>query len=189
MQLILKGKKLDIQSAFEKYLFLCGGLKSNKVTQIRIYYDRVEFIGKGVTISVKTENDKEGDVLCPSNLLKSYLSTSSSPIIVFTFSKGSIQCGSSTFQTKAIDVFPHGFLPSSEGALNTTKKSVQKLALLEINTEDYRRKGMMSTVVAANKKLKTDIIKALETLQEYNITYDDLETLVRNKFISPLEQS
>jgi hypothetical protein len=42
----------------------------------------------------------------------------------------------------------------------------------------------MSVVVKENKQLKTDIYKSLETLQQYNITYEDIELLIKNKFIA-----
>lgn len=181
MQLTLKGNRQQLLNTFESCLRSSGGIRSNSIIQLRIFYDRVEFHAKGVCISVAADNVAEGDVLCPAKLLKSYLSSSSASVIVFVFSKGEVQCGSSKFQISSIDVFPHGLEPSSEIAINATLKSIKRLTLQESNTKYYQQKGMMSTVVAANKQLKDDLTKALEILQGYNVTYDDLEELVRKR--------
>jgi hypothetical protein len=141
MKIKFTSKISDLKWAFEKTLKMTGGLKSNKIAQIRVYYDSVEFIAKGTVLKTKAESDLEGDILCPSRLLKSYINSCTSTVITFTFSSGSVQCGSSIFETNAIEVFRHGFIANADIPINANLKTIQNSALQEIDSDDFKKKG------------------------------------------------
>lgn len=166
---------------FERILRTTGGLSKNKMICLRATHEKLELSVQGALWQTKAEVSGEGDIILPSKLLKAYLSSCSTAIISFSFRKGELQCGSSVYTTSAIDIIPLGLRPHIEIPINSTRKSLLRYVLINHDDRTLSKKNMGTTVKNAKLALKRDIRSALEFLEKYEVTHDEIERLIMNK--------
>lgn len=180
---------LNINTSLLKHLYYqvmdsAGGLRKNKMINIRATYEKVELSVQGVFCGAKAEVDGEGDIIMPAKLLKTYLDTCSTVNITLSFAKGQLKCGASIYETSAIDIMPLGLRPHLEVAINPTRLSTLRYALTETDEKQIQMKGLATTVTSAKMAMKRDIQAALTILEKYDVTHDDLEKIVISRILN-----
>lgn len=173
-----------LSNLFDQVMKPAGGLKKNKMINIRATYEKVELSVQGVFCGAKAEVSGEGDIILPAKLFKAYIDSCSVGTVTFTFSKGQLKCGSSIYETSAIDVMPLGLRPHLEVPINPTRLSTLRYALSEPDEKLIQMKGLGTTVTAAKMSMKRDIQAALTKLEKYDVTHDDLEKLVLRRILN-----
>jgi hypothetical protein len=141
-------------------------------------FEYIELITQGVVKRVKADTIGEGEISLPVTLLKNYLATSSVTLISFKFSAGELECGSSRYSSSAIEVFPIPINTPVVLPINLNRISILRYGL-NYSAEEIEK--LTATVKAAKRKMKSTILESLELLEEYDVTYDDLENLVNRK--------
>ncbi len=158
-----------------------SGFYKTKIVQIRIVNDAIELMAQGITRRIKAKTEGEADVCIPIALLKSYLSSSSFGLVSFTFRQGELECGSSIYTSSAIEVMPVSLKQEYVLPINLNHISVLKYGFNN-NESEISKMQLSATVQAAKRKMKSNILEALENLKQYDVKYEDLETIIINKF-------
>lgn len=157
-----------------------GRFSKAKIIQIRICTDAIEIITQGITKRMKANTDGEADIYLPVSLLKTYLSSSSSGLVSFTFRQGELECGSSRYSSAAIEVTPVSLRPENILPINLNRISILRYGVNNSEAE-IQKMGLTGTLKVATRKMKTNILEALEFLKEYEVKYEELEELVKKK--------
>jgi hypothetical protein len=178
-----------IKQLFNQIVTTTVGLKKNKMINIRATFERVELSVQGAFMGGKAEVDGEGDIVLPAKVLKAYLDTCSTTNITFSFSKGELRCGSSIYQTSAIEIFPIGLRTHLEIPINPNRLSVLRYALSDKDAKQIALLGLTETVKKAKLGMKKDIEIAHEALEKYNITFDEIEQIVISRILIDKQES
>ena len=159
---------------------LAGRFTKSTIIQIRVLNTAIEISLKGITKRIEVKTNGEADISLPVTLLKGYLAHSSDSSKTFIFRNGELGCGSSIYSSHTIKVEP--VFTTTENVLhnNLTKISILKYWLTNTEKENERL-GLTATIGVAKNHLKTDIQEALFLLKQYNVVYEDLESLVKMK--------
>ncbi len=159
---------------------LSGRFTKTTIIQIRVLRTGIEITSNGITKKIEAHTNGEADISLPVTLLKGYLTGSIITDKTFVFRNGELGCGLSIYSSYAIKVEP--IFTTRENVLpnNLTKKTI--LTYWVNNTEkENERLGLTATIEVAKHHLKTDINEALLLLSQYNIEYDELEGMIKNK--------
>ena len=158
---------------------LSGRFTKTTLIQIRVLRTGIEVTSKGITKKIQCHTNGEADIQLPVALLKTYL-TNSTDYKTFIFRNGELDFGKSIYTSYKIKVDP--VFTTTENVLhnNLSKISILKYWLTNSENENERL-GLTSTIKVARNHLNTNIHEALLVLKQYNVVYDDLEELVKNK--------
>ena len=159
---------------------LSGRFTKTTLIQIRVLRSGIEITSKGITKKIQGHTNGEADIYLPVALLKGYLTGSTDLYKTFLFRNGELGCGLSIYSSYAIKLEP--IFTTRENVLpnNLTKKTI--LTYWVNNSEkENERLGLTASIEVAKHHLKTDINEALLLLSQYNVVYNDLEDLIREK--------
>lgn len=92
-------------------------------------------------LRMKAKTDGRGSVTLPGKIFEAYLKTYPSEVISFSFESGVIECGSSVFNSTAIEVSSIPKRRKSKLSINIDRESVLRycIGILEL---EIKRKGM-----------------------------------------------
>jgi len=158
------------------------GSKFTKASMLKITVltDKIEIATQGITKILKAETDGLADISVPALLIKGYVSTSSSATMQFTFKQGELKCGSSLFSSPFIRIETVFNIPENDLPINATRMSVLRFEANK-SKEEIERLNLGPSITYANRTLRDKIHKALEYLDDYEVTFNDLHELIQKK--------
>lgn len=159
---------------------LSGKFTKSTIIQIRVLRSGIEITSKGITKKIQGHTNGEADISLPVALLKGYLTGSNNTDKTFVFRNGELGCGLSMYSSYAIKVEPIFTIRENVLPNNLTKKTILKYWVNNSEKENERL-GLTATIEVAKHHLKTDINEALLLLGQYDIVYNDLEGLIKEK--------
>jgi hypothetical protein len=156
--------------------------KPSKVVEVKIsvYDEEVRIEVQGITQIVKGETKGMGDIIVPSKVLKAYLQTTTTSVISFTFRNGEFECGSSIYNSSAIQVSRSLVKPENDLPINITPISLLRLAAMR-SAEEIKEMGLESRYNGARRRLSMKINEAVDVLKDYNVTFDELKAIIDKK--------
>jgi exopolyphosphatase/pppGpp-phosphohydrolase len=129
---------------------------------------------------VPAQTEGFADILVPAVLVKGYINTTSTASMSFTFSTGTLKCGSSTFSSSAITVETVFNQPQNPLAINATRMSVLRFAYNK-SEDELEKLGLTGTIRYAKRVLSEKIQEAAELLKDYEVSFDDLKHMIDKK--------
>lgn len=179
MQISFTVKTKEFKKALDKIFLL---QKRSKVAELKIsvYDEEVKIEVQGITQIVKGETKGMGDVIVPSKILKAYLQTTTASVISFAFRNGELECGSSIYNSSAIQVSLSLLKPENELPINITPISLLRIATNK-SPEEIKEMGLESRYNSARRRLSMKINEAVEVLKDYNVTFDELKAIIYQK--------
>jgi hypothetical protein len=153
------------------------------VVQINVLPDQIELHTVGITKYLSAQTEGYCDVFLPIRILFAYSSTFSTIELKFEVKQGEIRCGDSTFTSPEIKIRPIFNADSDVMPLNAAEFDLLKYAH-KVSASELADFGLTKKVKKARERLRVRLLDALVVLDQYHITYTDLENLVINKFQS-----
>lgn len=98
----------------------------------------------------------------------------------FTFEEGKVLIGSSIFSSPFIKIESFFITPEKDIPINANNMYLLCFAANK-SDEQLKKLGVESLINKARKGLLSDIKKALGFLEQYDIKYDELYTLIQQK--------
>jgi hypothetical protein len=159
---------------------LAGRLTKTTIIKIRVLKTAIEISFNGITKRIEANTKGEADISLPVSLLKAYLTAGSGTSKTFTFRHGELLCGGSLFSSSAIVVKP--VFSDMDGVINTnlSHHSILSYWLNKSKTE-IEKLGLTATIEVAKTTMRTNILEALEFLAQYDMSYEELEELIKKK--------
>lgn len=150
----------------------------NKVVNIKACCDYIEISIPGATKKVRAEVEGEANIILPVRLILAYLKTYSSDIITLKFSPGQLECGSSIFNTSAIELSSINKEVEYEEFINISQLSLVRI-LLKNENKLPDNGPLLGSLKKARTRFKNDLVAASEILDSYGISFEDLEQFVK----------
>ena len=154
--------------------------KKDEFLNIRVLPETIEISTPGIIKVIKAETDGLADISIPAVIIKGYVDTSSVPLMQFTFKPGEMHVGSSIYSSPAITMESLFNMPESELPINATNMYLLSFAKRK-GPDQIKKLGLEPLINKATRDLSVNITKALGFLQEYGVTYEELEGMVKGK--------
>ncbi|CAN5457241.1 hypothetical protein BH11BAC3_BH11BAC3_07600 [soil metagenome] len=166
---------------------MTGRFSKTTVIKIRVLNTVIEISTKGITKRIEANTNGGADISLPVILLKGYLTGSSGGYKTFTFRKGELLCNGSLFSSPAIK-----FEPVFSNMENVLPVNLNHVTLLQYGLSkssfEIEKLNLTATIELAQRKMKTNLLEALEFLNQYKVNYGDLEELVKMRLKSEVER-
>jgi hypothetical protein len=166
-----------LKDALTGLLKLWSSRAKDRVISIKACYEYIEISVPGATKKVKAEVIGEANIILPVKLILAYLQTCSTEIITLKFSPGQLECGSSIFNTTAIELSSINEEAENDEYINISQLSLLRILLKNGNSLIDNR-PLLGNLKKARARFKNDLVTASEILEAYGIRYEDLEQFV-----------
>ena len=175
---IVKTKEMKV--ALSDMKRISSKFKKASVLRITVLQDKIEIHLPGVTKLLKAETEGLADILVPAMLLTGYLETTSNATIEFVFKQGELQSGSSVYSSSAIKLEQVDNISKNELPINPNRLSILRFAANK-SKDEIERLNLKSTITYAQRRLNEKIQEAIECLQDYEVTYDEIYEIIQKK--------
>lgn len=169
---------------FKNMLFglnqISGQYDTNNIVSIQVNEEDIVISRPGIHQRMKAKTEGRGVVTLPEKIFEAYLKTYPGKVISFSFKQGEMECGSSVFNSTAIEVSPVPKRKKSEPPINIDRESVLRYCI-GMSELEIKRQGIYDLYEKAMRKMRSDLLKAEEILNLYGVKYDDLKQLLIDK--------
>jgi len=173
-------KTKEIKSALNDMKRIGSKFRKASMLKITVLPDKIEIHTQGITKMLKAETEGLADILVPALLVNGYLDTASNVTIEFIFKQGELQSGSSVYTSSAIKLEEISNIPENELPINPNRLSVLRFAANK-SKDEIERLNLKSSIIYAQRRLNEKIQEALECLQDYEVTYDEIYEIIQKK--------
>jgi hypothetical protein len=178
--------KFTVNAKEIKHALLCISrlrprfFKKNEFLRIRVLSESIEISTQGIMKVIKAETDAMVDISVPAMLVKAYVDTASIAVMSFVFKPGELHIGSSIYSSPSISLENLYNFPENEIPLNATNMYLLCFARRK-GTEQINKLGLEPLINKAKRELSINIKKAITSLEQYGITYQEVNELIERK--------
>lgn len=158
------------------------GSKFNQATVLKISVlpDIIEIATQGITRMMKAQTVGLADIIIPALLLKGYANTTKTVTIQFSFKPGELRCGSSIYSSPSIKLETVFNVPENDLPINASRMEILRQNAKK-SQEEIERFNLTPAIANDNLFVRSKIEKALKYLKEFEVTSDDLFSLIQKK--------
>ena len=161
---------------------LIGRFSKKSILDIRVLHQAIEMSVKGLSKRIATRTEGTADICVPLSLFKTFLPANNAGFVKFLFRPGQISCGSSIYSSSAIEVRP--VFSNTENVIPTNLKDIKVLRYwLNKSKFELEDAGLTREIALVKRTINSNILEALQFLEQYAVEYEDLETLVMNRIL------